>query len=217
MISIPLPHVVAFLLFLILVAMLRNGSATNRQALPFTALIVVYMVQSVLIGIRWGYDVLAVLPFQATAATLIAGLCWVAFSSLAHEGDALSIRRFGPHLLPAAGTVLLLLTAPAAVDVYIIAVFALYGAALLWLGAKGPDALIASRLDGAFRSHRAILITGALLIASSLSDIVISLDRQWNGGRYSAALVAAFYVIALVIGAVDWVFNEALTWFYKEF
>ncbi|HEX7015694.1 MAG TPA: preprotein translocase subunit SecE [Cyclobacteriaceae bacterium] len=34
----------------------------------------------------------------------------------------------------------------------------------------------------------------------------------------SAILVlVASTIFALVIGAVDWVFNEALTWFYKEF
>lgn len=199
MISIPLPHVVAFLLLLILIAMVRNGVATKRQTLPFTVLIGIYMVQSVLIGIRWGYDVLAILPLQATTATLIAALSWVAFSSLAREKDTFSYRHLLPHLLPAVGTVVLLVSAPALVDVYIIAVFALYGISLLWLAAKGPDALVASRLDGVFRSHRAIQITGALLIASSLSDIAISLDWQWNGGRYSSAVVAAFYVVALVI------------------
>lgn len=34
----------------------------------------------------------------------------------------------------------------------------------------------------------------------------------------SAILVlVASTIFALVIGAVDWVFNEALTWFYSEF
>jgi preprotein translocase subunit SecE len=34
----------------------------------------------------------------------------------------------------------------------------------------------------------------------------------------SAILVlVASTIFALIIGAIDWVFNEALTWFYKEF
>ncbi|MFO7258638.1 MAG: preprotein translocase subunit SecE [Bacteroidota bacterium] len=34
----------------------------------------------------------------------------------------------------------------------------------------------------------------------------------------SAILVlVASTIFALIIGAIDWVFNEALTWFYSEF
>jgi AraC-like DNA-binding protein len=205
MISIPLPHVVALFLLVVLFAMGRNGELSRRENWPFIALITAYMLQSVLIGLRWGYDMLAVLPYQASFAPLIAGLAWISFSSLTRP-QGTGVRQIWPHLLPAAAAVAIVAFAHEFIGPFIVLA---YGAALLWLGWSGTDRLVVARLDGALRSLMAMRLTGAALIASGLSDIAINLDLAWSGGRYSVAVIAAGNVIMLLaLGLAAFAANE---------
>lgn len=208
MIAIPLPHVVALLIFVMLIAMARNGEFSRKENWPFIALIVAYMFQSVLIGLRWGYDMLAVLPFQASMAPLIAGLAWISFSGLTSQ-QAPGPWQIVPHLLPAVAAVVVVIVRYEFIGPFIVLVFVAYGTALLWLGWGGPDRLVVARLDGALRSLTALRLTGAALIASALSDIVINLDLGWSGGRYSGAVIAGGNVIMLMaLGLAAFVANE---------
>ena len=208
MIAIPLPHVVALLIFVMLVAMARNGEFCRRENWPFIALIVAYMVQSILIGLRWGYDMLSVLPFQASMAPLIAGLAWISFSSLT-RAQGPGIWHILPHLLPAIAAVVIVTVSHEFIGPFIVFVFLTYGMALLWLGRDGPDRLLVARLDGALRSLTALRLTGAALIASALSDVFINLDLTWSGGRYSGAIIAGGNVIMLMaLGLAAFAANE---------
>jgi AraC-like DNA-binding protein len=102
-------------------------------------------------------------------------------------------------------TLIFLVIGRAPVDLVIIANFFGYGLALLWLARLGPDGLLAARLDGALRSYRALQLTGLALIASALTDVAISLDMLWSGGRYSPMVVSAATTLILLllgIGAV---------------
>jgi AraC-like DNA-binding protein len=208
MISIPLPHVVALFLLVVLIAMGRNGEFSRRENWPFIALITVYMLQSVLIGLRWGYDILSVLPYQASVAPLIAGLAWISFSSLARP-QGTGIRQIWPHLLPAAAAVAIVAFSHEFIGPFIVLVFLAYGAALLRLGWSGTDRLVVARLDGALRSLMAMRLTGAAMIASALSDIAINLDLSWSGGRYSGAVIAGGNVIMLLaLGLAAFAANE---------
>jgi AraC-like DNA-binding protein len=92
------------------------------------------------------------------------------------------------------------------VDLVLIAAFLGYGIALLWLARLGPDGLVAARLDGALRSFRALQLTGIALVTSALTDVAISLDMLWSGGRYSPMVVSAATTLILLllgIGAVS--------------
>lgn len=208
MIAIPLPHVVALLIFVMLVAMARNGEFSRKENWPFIALIVAYMLQSVLIGLRWGYGMLSVLPFQASMAPLIAGLAWISFSSLTRQQGP-GPWQVVPHLLPAAAAAVIVIVSHEFIGPFIVLVFVAYGTALLWLGWGGPDRLVVARLDGALRSLTALRLTGAALIVSALSDVVINLDLTWSGGRYSSAVIAGGNVIMLMaLGLAAFAANE---------
>ncbi|NDV87717.1 helix-turn-helix domain-containing protein [Aurantimonas aggregata] len=195
MIFVPLPFVVSVLLVTILAQSLRRGDAPRL----FLLLIAAYAVQSVLIGLRWGYDLREVRPLMALLATLIAPLAWLSFRSLAEEGRTTTLRRFWPHCLPAIAVVGLMLAWPDPVGLLIIAVFLFYGVALLWLARLGPDGLVASRLDGALRSHRALQVTGLALLGSAIIDILVSADLAWNGGAHSGAVISVANVLALLV------------------
>lgn len=208
MIAIPLPHVVALFLCVVLFAMARNGEIARRENWPFIALISAYMLQSVLISLRWGYDMLSVLPYQASMAPLIAGLAWISFSSLTRQ-QGTGLWQVWPHLLPATAAVAIVVFRQEFIGPFIVLVFLAYGAALLWLGWSGPDRLVVARLDGVLRSLMALRLTGAALIASALSDVAINLDLAWSGGRYSGAVIAGGNVIMLMaLGLAAFAANE---------
>lgn len=198
MILVPLPFVVSLFLLTILVQALRRDEDGLRANPLFVALIAAYAIQSVLVGLRWGYDLREVLPLMSPLATLIAPLAWASFQSLAREAPT-PIATLWPHLLPAAAVVSLMALWPDPVGAVIVAVFAGYGIALLWAARLGPDGLVASRLDGVVRSYRAMQVTGVALLASAATDILISLDAVWSGGAHSGAVIAGANVVALLI------------------
>ncbi|QFY61277.1 AraC family transcriptional regulator [Rhizobium grahamii] len=198
MIFVPLPFVVALLLVILLVRMVRQNDWAEQEKRPFLLLIGAYTLQSIIIGIRWGYDVLDILPVQPVVAALIAALAWISFRNLAAERQT-SLLRFWPHILPSLLIVALLIFWRDPVGPAVTATFLGYGSALLWLARNGPDALVSSRLDGALLSYRSLVITGLALIASSIADIAISLDLEQSGGIHSGAIVAVGNVITLLI------------------
>lgn len=198
MIFIPLPFVVAILLGILLVQMLRRDEAPERNLL-FVFLIALYALQSVLIGVRWGYGVLAVLPFQAVIAAIIASLSWLSFRGLTGEEETWRQPLQWLHMLPPAGILFFIAFWPEPIALTLILIFAGYGTALLFLALKGPDILAAVRLDGVVRSYRALQITAFALLASALADLIISLDFSLGDGSHSASVVAAGNVIALLI------------------
>jgi AraC-like DNA-binding protein len=200
MIFVPLPFVETLFFLTLLIQMSRrseNGLSENRT---FALLVAAYALQSVLIGLRWGYDLKAVMPCQVVLAALLASLTWISFAGLTRERPQ-GISSW-LHLLPAMIICLLLFVGRGAVTAAITAIFLGYGAALLWLTRLGPDGLVASRLDGVLRSYRSLQITGFALIGSAVTDIIISLDFAWGGGAHAGEVVAAANVLALfVLGA----------------
>ncbi|QGG89817.1 helix-turn-helix domain-containing protein [Agrobacterium sp. MA01] len=198
MLLVPLSFLVALFLAVFLVRLLGEGRESWHRNSLFLALLALYVVQSLLVGLRWGYGVMAVLPALPVMASLVPALSFLAFRDLTREEPGLSVRDW-PHLLPTAATLLLLLIGRAPVDLVIIANFLGYGLGLLWLARLGPDGLIAARLDGSLRSFRALMLTGIALIASALTDVVISLDMLWSGGRYSPMVVSAATTLILLL------------------
>lgn len=81
MIFVPLPFVVALLLFILLIQMIRRREVTVLNPF-FFSLIAAYALQSMVIGLRWGYDLRGVLPVQAVLAAAIASLAWLSFEGL---------------------------------------------------------------------------------------------------------------------------------------
>ncbi len=201
MIFVPLSFPVSLFLVTFLVRLLLQGRESLSHNRLFVVLIAVYALQTTLVGLRWGYGVMAVLPLLSLLASAIPPLTYLAFRDLAREeGVGLSLRDW-PHLVPTVMLAVLLVVWRDPVDFLIIAEFLAYGLRLLWLARLGPDGLVASRLDGSLRSHRSLLLAALALVASALTDIAISLDMLWGGGRYSALVVsAATTVILLLLG-----------------
>ncbi len=200
MIMIPLPFVLTVLLLILLVQMLRRREAGHDADMFFIALICAYMLQSVFLGLRWGYGIMAVLPLQILLAGLIAGLAYLSFSAL--TARALSLRNLWPHSLPVFLVILLLIIRRDLAALAIIVIFLGYGIALLRMARAGPDVLVDARLDGVLRSYRAMQITGYMLIGSVVVDILLNLDFVWNDGHYAAAIIVVTNILTLIVLAL---------------
>ncbi len=201
MIFVPLSFAVSLFLATFLVRLLLQGRESLARNHLFVLLVALYVVQTLLVGLRWGYGVMAILPLLSLLASLVPPLTYLAFRDLAREeGSGISLRDW-PHLLPTLALAVLLPVWRSSIDLLIIAEFLGYGAALAWIARLGTDGLVASRLDGSLRSHRSLVLASLALISSALTDVAISLDMALGGGRHSAMVVsAATTVILLLLG-----------------
>ncbi|TCN29538.1 helix-turn-helix domain-containing protein [Sinorhizobium americanum] len=196
MIFLPLPFVVALLLLILLVAMLRNESHEGLR--PFLALLCLCVGQSIIVGLRWGYDIAVLRYVLPVLASCLPPLVLASFRCLIHgEGAAASGLRW-LHATPPLGIVALLALSPVLVDGALILLFVGYALALLSLGRAGPDGLDEARLDRAHAAHRALLVAAAALCVSALFDLAIFLDFQWARGANAALIVSNGNLVELL-------------------
>ncbi|PDT45119.1 AraC family transcriptional regulator [Sinorhizobium fredii] len=196
MIFLPLPFVVALLLVILLVATLCSDEP-RKGLRPFLALICLCAVQSIMLGLRWGYDVAALRYVLPVSASCLPPLVLASFRSLIHREAGASRARW-LHAAPPLGIIALLVLSPALIDGALIVLFVGYALALLNLGRTGPDALDEARFDGVHAAHRALLIAAAALGISALFDLAIFLDFQWSKGANAALIVSNANLLALL-------------------
>lgn len=188
MIFIPLPFVVALLLLILLVALLRNSDQVSVNR-PFLALIALCCLQSIVLGLRWGYDVVEVRYVLPVLAASVPPLVLASFRSLSDGDGAEDGVALWFQALPAVGIVALLFLAPYLIDFALIALFLGYAVALLRLGGAGPDALDGARFDGAVAAHKALVIAAVSLCLSASFDLVVLLNIEWWKGANVALIV----------------------------
>ncbi|WP_104666670.1 helix-turn-helix domain-containing protein [Ensifer adhaerens] len=209
MIFLPLPFVVALLL-LTLLAIIVRGDEPERRNWPFLALIALCALQSVIVGLRWGYDVTAlkfVLPVLASGAP---PLVLASFHSLIRREE-----RGGPggawiHATPTIGVLLLVLLAPQYIDFALIVEYVGYALALLNMARTGTDALDEARFEGAVAAYRALVIAAFSLCLSTLFDLAIILDFEWTKGENIGLIVSNANLLGLLfIGGTAMVADRA--------
>ena len=198
MIFIPLPFVVALLLMILFAAILRgqDPSTANR---PFLALVFLCALQSVVVGLRWGYDIVELRYVLAVLASCLPPLVLASFRSLIHHDEAEVGVAFWLHVAPPLGIMVLLLLAPDLIDAALIVLFVGYAMAVLSLGRAGPDALDDARFDAAVAAHRALIIAAASLCVSALFDLAILLDFEWSKGANAALIVSNANLLGLLL------------------
>lgn len=186
--SIPLPFVVALLLAILLAGIVRSDDEAPANP-PFIALIAICAVQSILVGLRWGYGFEPFRYLLPVAAATVPPLVHASFESLVRMEQ----RRFLKWLPAApAGLVILLIGLwPGALDITLMAIYLGYAAALLRLASRGPDALRFARFDSVGPAHLALVAGALVLIASALIDLFVILDFKWVNGQHVATVIGA--------------------------
>lgn len=198
MLFVPLPFVVALLLFILLVQMIRRQDEGASNPF-FFAWLIVAAVQAMVIGVRWGYDLVEILPLQAILAAAAPTLAWLSFDSLRTERPPSQRPYLLLHLLPTLAVAGFVAFWPDPISLAIILIFLGYGFALVRLAWAGPNVLGASRLDGVITSYRALQLTALSTVGSAVIDLLVTFDFAETGGLYSGRIVAIANIIGLLV------------------
>lgn len=198
MIFIPLPFVVALLLLILLAAVLRSQESSKGNR-PFLALVGLCALQSVVVGLRWGYDIAELRYLLPVLASCMPPLVLASFRSLIHLDDAEAVGGRWLHAAPPVGMLALLLLAPELIDAALILLFVGYALAVLNLGRTGPDALDEARFDRATAAHRALVIAAASLCLSAFFDFAVLMDFEWSKGSNVAFMVSNANLLGLLL------------------
>lgn len=188
--TLPVPAFAALVLaFLALRAWRRHE--TSR---PFLALIWACALQAAVVAANQHYGLRAAWVVQPVVALCLPPLAWAAFTGSTRRplaaGDLwhLAVPGFG---------VFARILAPGLLDPLIVAVFLVYGGAILW-ALRGQPELAHARLAAAERPLRLWRWIGRVLILSGLSDVVIPVLAAAGHGDWVPWLVTAFSTASLV-------------------
>ncbi len=208
---IPLPFVVALLLVLIFISFLRSRSELKANR-AFLALIAFCALQSVLVGLRWGYGVEQVRYILPVLAACLPPLTYSAFHGLIGLSGTGRNILWGGLLLSPLAVIALLFVFPVVIDFALIVIFVGYAVALLLLARQGPDGLDEAQFASATSAHRSLVIAAVALCLSATFDLLVFLDFEWTRGENAAALVSNANLLGLLlIGLMALVAGESKT------
>ena len=209
MIFVPLSFVAALLLVILLVAALRARETTGGNT-AFLVLVALCALQSVVVGLRWGYHVEATRSVQPILAAGLPPLVLFSFRTLLQRDDAGGGAMRWLHALPPLAMTVIVLFAPALIDAALIVLFVGYAIAVLSLGRSGPDALVEARLDSAVAAHRALVIAAVALCLSALFDLGVLLAFERLQGANAAVIASNANLLGLFfIGLTAFVASRA--------
>ncbi|WP_026614652.1 helix-turn-helix domain-containing protein [Ensifer aridi] len=198
MLFVPLPFVVAILLLVLFAAVARRDDEAPRN-LPFLALILVSVLQSLLSGLRWGYGMQGVMFIAPIGAAIVPPLAYCGVSRLMRTSRLATLLRIGLHGAPAVVIVLLVALWRDAIDVALVLIFVGYAVAILLLMRPGTDALRLATFENAVPAYRAILFAAFALLLSAALDTFVFLDLAWTQGRYALVMITVGNLAALII------------------
>jgi AraC-like DNA-binding protein len=192
--SLPLPFVGALLLTVLVMRMVGpwHGDKTDRASLVFVAACIAIEVLS---GLRWSGDLPMVRSVQPIFAATLPPLAWVCFSP--------TCRWKALHLAPVAGVALLALFWQRFLDLGLASIYIGYGAALLHLAFRGPDAFPDIRLGEAEAARWVVTIAGFLLVGLAAVDVFVAADFRFERGVHAASIVAVANLVIIVLVALE--------------
>lgn len=194
MLFVPLPLFATLFLMLLLCRIVLSRDMTLRAHQLFAGLVALYAVQSLLVSLRWGYDIEGVAIYLIILAPVLPVVAYLSYAALAGRQTG---RRLWPLAMIAVNW-LAFAVLPVIPDTLILMTYFGFGFLLLRLWWKGVDALTFSPMSDAREIRFALCLTGAALVASGLTDIYLIVDFIRNEGR-NAGLVLTFVQTAFVI------------------
>lgn len=197
MLNVPISFVAAFLLVILLLQLWRSDQ--GETPLPFLILLAACALTSVVVGLRWGFQLEWARAVQPVLAASLPPLSWVAFVSML---GPLRPRHWG-H---ASGVVLVTLLSNfwrSPLDWVLIALHLGYAVALIRSAQHSSDRLEQVRLGDAGAAQRAVQWVGWMWVASALVDVMIGVNFALNGGQQALTLVTIATSLQLL--ALGWI------------
>ena len=198
MTSLPIPLVVAFLL-LVLAAANHQRLAVTATGRVFELVLYLFAASLVCIGLRWAFDLIALLPIAAGLSVIGMALTYLAFRSLGRKGPVLSLARDAWHLLPILLILMAIAIRPPWVEVIVIVTNLVYALLLIRLAHQGPGSLQMVRLSVFSSAQRALWLVAALLIVNVVMDVIITIDFLLYDGRHAERFVGVVNLFVLLL------------------
>ncbi len=163
----------------------------------FVALVALYLVQSFLVSLRWGYGIEELRLPVGLVAAVIPACAWAAYRALAGK--------LGPGalwaVLPVAATWAAVLQWQDAVDLLIPLSYLGFGLLILIPVLRDRDAPALTPIGDIRQARRAMGLIGATLIASAATDAFIVYDFWRNTGGSSGHIISVVQTgFVLIIG-----------------
>ena len=188
-------------LFLIIVLLRLMWARDKAFAVLAKITLALYAVQSILIGLNWGYGLTYEWPVQGAMATLIPPLTWLALCDMVSDVKS-KLRPLTMVLYGAPGLLVLVLSrfAPIGVDFVIVAVFVVYGVLLIGMALqKDVQWLERVPFHEIVPTNTAFKVAGGMLLLSALIDLAVSYDISRSGGMLAPDLVGIANLVLLAL------------------
>lgn len=194
MLFVPLPLFATLFLALLLSRIVLTRDMTLRAHQLFAGLIALYAVQSLLVSLRWGYEIENIATYLIILAPVLPAVAYLSYAALAGHH---AMRRLWPLAVIALNWAAFAVL-PVIPDPLILMTYLGFGFLLLRLWWKGADALTLSPINDEREIRFAMCLTGAALVLSGLTDIYLIIDFIQNDGR-NAGLILTFVQTAFVV------------------
>lgn len=192
MLSVPLPFI-AGLVFAIVVYRSLNGVEAAGPRHTFFAFILLYALQGMIVGLRFGYGIEALAFIQPVTAAVMPPLAFLAFGSLAGARP----NRLFLHAMAPLAVGLSVAFLRDLVDVLLLAIFFAYGLALYRLTLAGDEAAAEASLQRARPVLRAARLTAGLMLFFALSDGALAAYTAFYGNTRVPAVVGLMNLVAI--------------------
>lgn len=198
MLSIPLPFIVGLAVSLTLYRSIRGADAPGSRRF-FVTFITLYAVQGMVVGLRFGYGVGGLEIVQPIIASVMPGIAWLAFRSLAEP----PVRHAWRHILAPFLATAVVLFFRNGFDLLLLALFTGYGVALLRLTLAPEGEMAVTPLQQAGPAMRAARLTGVLMLFFAASDAALALYTL-RYGTGDVPVAVTFMNLAVIAVLVLW-------------
>lgn len=194
MLSVPLPFIVGLAVALTLYRSLKGVEAPGSRGY-FTAFLLLYALQGMIVGLRFGYGIQVLEPVQPVTASIMPPLAFLAFRALAEPPP----QRPWLHIAGPLAMLSAMMVDTNWVDPLLLFLFSFYGIALFRLTLVPDGAMVAAPFHRAGPVLRAARLTAGLMLFFAVSDAGLALYTTHYGNSDVPAAVGLMN-LAVVAG-----------------
>ena len=190
MLSIPLPFVAAFLLFLVIVVLRLKAPNHWKKPIGFIFLCIITMT---VVGLRWTMDYPFLRAIQPILGACLPVTAWLSFSKAHRHSSSYFLHSLGP-LIVALCSLSYPYLWPNIIDYLVPLLSLFYGLSLIKSSFSPAEEVSLNQLTQVSIAERA---TGLLLIISALTDSAISYDFFASSGVHTHLILSVSYLILI--------------------
>ncbi|KZK87658.1 HTH-type transcriptional activator RhaR [Pseudovibrio sp. W64] len=196
---VPLSFLVAAVFVAYSFTALRSDRKTSPLQLSFIALVFVSALQSILIGLRWGYGILSVSYVMPIVGSMIPALIYFSLTKLLRKNGHSPVYSAIPTTL----ITICVIFYREPIDLLLILIVISYAGRIIYFLVPGEDAFIHFPLEGVSFIHRSILFSTLILCLSAVIDTIVMLNFMFAEGKQAPVLIVFGHTLILaMLGAV---------------